>query len=155
MASGAETDRPTRYCRRCGEAAKGEADRCSACGSFLPANEAALIHGGRRFVDGRSPMDEARRVEIRDRVLADLGGADECSEVLRHLVDDFSFACTLRDLLAAHLASAGPLTRRNQQRAALGAWHKASARVEALARRIGTGRKAARVPTLEEVMRGD
>jgi len=97
-------------------------------------------------------MDEAQRVAIRDAVLDDLGGAAEVSEVLRHLVDDFSFACTLRNLLAQHVANVGPLTKRNQKRAALDAWHRVSARVEALARRIGTQRRPAKVPSLTEYL---
>lgn len=98
-------------------------------------------------------MDEAQRVVIRDEVLTDLGGADRCSEVLRALVEDFAFAVVLRDLLAAHLAAVGPLTRRNQKRAALDAWHRASTRVESLATKIGTERRGARVPSLDEFLR--
>ena len=97
-------------------------------------------------------MDESARVEIRDAVLSDLGGPGEVSEVLGRLVDDFSFAVTLRDLLASHLMAVGPLTKRNAQRAALGAWHRASDRAERLGKLIGLERRAAPVPSLQEYM---
>jgi hypothetical protein len=146
---GAET---ARTCQRCELPAEGAEDRCRECGSFLPGNVSALIHGGRRFVDGRSPMDQAQAAEIRRAVVEDLGGEGACSEVMLRLVDDFAFAVTLRDLLAQHLAAVGPLTRRNQKRAALDAWHRASARAEALAAKVGLERRAAPVPSLSEYL---
>lgn len=87
-------------------------------------------------------MEQTRITEIAVAILEDLGGAGEVSEVLARLVDDFSFAVVLRDLLAAHLSAVGPLTKRNQQRAASGAWERASVRAERLAARIGTERLA-------------
>jgi hypothetical protein len=98
-------------------------------------------------------MDQARQVEIRNAVLSDLGGEETISEVLALLVDDFAFACTLRDLLAAHLMAVGPLTKRNAKRAAVDLWHRASARAEGLAKRIGTERRAAHVPSLDEYLK--
>lgn len=144
----------TRRCSKCKAVAEdNDRNTCQQCGSFLPANTAALVHGGRRFVDGRSPMDEAERVAVRNAVLADLGGEDEISQVLRELVEGFAFAVVLRDLLAAHLAAVGPLTKRNRKRAALDAWHTASARVESLAAKIGLERRGAPVPSLDEFLR--
>jgi hypothetical protein len=98
-------------------------------------------------------MDESERVAVRDAVLADLGGDDEVSETLRALVDDFSFAVVLTRLLTQHLTSVGPLTRRGRKRAALDAWHRASARLEGLAAKIGLERRGARVPSLDEYLR--
>ncbi len=145
----------SRLCPKCGTPASGDDDHCQAkgCGSFLPANSAALIHGGRRFVDGRSPMDESERVAVRDAVLSDLGGCGEVSEALRALVDDFSFAVVLTRLLSAHLAAVGPLTKRGRRRAAVDTWYRASARLERLAARIGTERRGAPVPSLDEFLR--
>ncbi len=127
--------------------------QCPKCGRFLPANEVALVHGGRRMQLGRgSPMDEARRVAIRDAVIADLGGADECSAVLIELAGDFASAVSLRDLAWAHIASVGPLTKAGRRRAATDLYLQASQRAERLASRIGTDRKPARVPTLQEFL---
>lgn len=83
-------------------------------------------------------------------MLADLGGEEHVSEVMAQLVEDFAFAAVLRDLLSAYLAASGPLTRAGKRRAALGAWHRASSRVEALARRIGTDRVPAEAESVEE-----
>jgi hypothetical protein len=89
---------------------------------------------------------------IETAVVEDQGGADECSEVQRALIADFAFAVTLRDLLAAHLAAVGPLTAAGKRRAALTSWQQASARVEALAGKIGLQRRAAPVPSLSQYL---
>lgn len=141
-----------RTCKRCRTPAEGDENSCQNCGSFLPGNEAAMVHGGRRFELARSPMDEARRIALRDAVVADLGGEDAVSEVMAALVEDFAFAVVLRDLLAAHLMAVGPLTNRNQKRAAVDAWHRASARAERLATKLGLERKATELPSLTEVI---
>ena len=91
--------------------------------------------------------------EIERAVIEDLGGEAECSEVLLALVHDLSFAVTLRDLLSAHLAAVGPLTKAGKRRAALTSWQQTSARVEALARMIGTQRRPVEVPSLEQYIR--
>ena len=143
-------------CQRCGwqgdKAGSGKG-QCGRCGCFLPTNTAALVHGGRRFRDGMgTPLDEARRAEIVAAVISDLGGEDEISAVLRQLVADFGAACVLRNLAWAHIASVGPLTKAGRQRAVVDLYLKASARVERLAARIGTQRRAAPVPSLQEYL---
>ena len=112
-----------------------------------------MIHGGRRMqLSGGSPLDEARRVAIRDHVLEDIGGAAECSQVLYELVSDFAAACVLRDLCWRHIAAVGPMTSKGRRRAAVSLYLEASARAERLAARIGVDRKAAPVPTLAQYL---
>lgn len=118
----------------------------------MPGNVVRLTHGARRAQAGRSPIDAGRAVQIRDRIFEDLGGQSECSEVLRVLVSDFAFAVVVRDLLAEHLATVGPLTDRYQRRAALQGWDQVSTRVERLAARIGLERRPRRAQTLEEAL---
>ena len=128
---------------------------CPRCGCFVRRNEAAVQHGARRLASGRgTPLDRTRMVQIEADVTEDLGGSDAVSGVMSALVADFAFAVVLRDLLAAHLAATGPLTRAGKKKAAYTTWLQASARAEALARQIGTGRKAAKVPSLDEVLSG-
>ena len=120
---------------------------------FAPGNVAALVHGGRRLQLGRgTSLDEARRVELRDAVLLDLGGQQECSSVLCELVQDFAAAVLLRDVAYAHLAAVGPLTRAGRRRAVVDLYLQASARAERLASQIGTARRPARVPSLHEYL---
>ena len=85
-------------------------------------------------------MDTFHQSEIRAAVLADLGGEEDVSEV------------ALRDLLSAHLAASGPLTKAGKRRAALDAWERASVRCERLAARIGTDRRPRQVPSLAEAL---
>ena len=93
---------------------------CPACGCFLPTIGAALIHGARRLTSGRgTPVDRARMVQIQATVVEDLGGEGAVSVAMATFVDDFAFAVVLRDLLAAHLAAVGPLTKAGKRRAAL------------------------------------
>ncbi len=99
-----------------------------------------------------TPLDRARLVAIRDAVLSDLGGEDEVSEVMRQLVQDFAAAVVLRDLAFAHIASVGPLTKAGRRRAVVALYLEASARAERLAARIGTERRATRVPSLQEYL---
>ena len=121
---------------------------------FRPGNAAALVHGGRRLQLGHgTALDETRRLELRDSVLADLGGKTECSSVLCELVEDFAAAVVLRDTAFGHLAAVGPLTRAGRRRAAVDLYLQASQRAERLANQIGTGRTPARVPSLEEYLR--
>ena len=87
---------------------------------------------------------------IEQAVTEDLGGAAELSEVQRALVADIAFAIVLRDLLSAHLAAVGPLTAAGKRRAALTSWQQASARVEALAGKIGLGRRGKPLPSLSD-----
>ena len=127
--------------------------QCPKCGCWLTGNEAALVHGGRRLQLGEgSPMDEACRVKLRDAVLADLGGRESVSVVMAELVEDFSGACVLRDLVWQHLAAVGPLTKAGRRRAAFDLYLQASQRAERLAARIGTDRVGATVPTITEVL---
>ena len=149
--SGTDTVR----CSRCGtEAEPTGKGQCEKCGCWLPRNEAALVHGGRRLQLGRgSPLDEARRVELRDAVVEDLGGRDDVSTVLYELVEDFSAVCTLRDVAWQHLAAVGPLTRAGRRRAVVDLYLQSSQRAERLAARIGMERKPARVPSLSEYLR--
>ena len=98
-------------------------------------------------------MDRTRMVQIEADVTEDLGGSDAVSGVMSALVADFAFAVVLRDLLAAHLAATGPLTRAGKKKAAYTTWLQASQRVEGLARQIGTGRKAAKIQSVEEFVR--
>ncbi len=97
-------------------------------------------------------MDTFHQSEIRAAVLADLGGEEDVSEVTMRLVEDFAFAVALRDLLSAHLAASGPLTKAGKRRAALDAWERASVRCERLAARIGTDRRPRQVPSLAEAL---
>jgi hypothetical protein len=118
-ASGDPTGAAAVRCSRCGDRAEPTGHgHCARCGAFVRANTAALVHGGRRLQLGREqPIDVARRVDLREAVLADLGGRSECSAVLIALVEDFAAAVLLRDLLFAHLAVSGPLTSAGRKRA--------------------------------------
>lgn len=138
-------------CSRCGTEADEGRNHCEACGCFLPSSSVRLEHGARRLASGRgTPLDRARMSEIEAAVVQDLGGDDQISGVMSALIVDFAFAVVLRDLLSAHLQATGPLTRAGKKKAAYTTWLQASARVEALARRIGTDRRPAKLPTLEE-----
>ncbi len=119
----------------------------------MKGNEAALKHGGRRFAAGAgTPLDEAVVVQLRDSVLADVGGQDAVSAITAELVYDFARACCLRDLAWQHIAAVGPFTKSGKRRAVVALWMEASARVERLGKTIGLERRAISVPTLEEVM---
>ena len=141
-------------CSRCGWAGDPRTTtkgHCPECGCFVPTNTVRVTHGARRLASGRgTPLEQARIVAIEAAVVEDLGGEDMVSEVLGALVTDFAFAVVLRDLLARHFAAVCPLTAAGKRRAALTSWQQASARVEALARQIGTDRRATPVPSLSE-----
>lgn len=122
------------------------------CG-FLPGNPAALKHGARRLeTTGGTALDRTERHAIERAVLEDLGGEEEVSAVLRELVGDFAFCAVLRERLAEHLAIVGPMTRKGRKRAAADMYLAASKRLERLAARIGTDRKAKPVPSLQEYL---
>ena len=131
-----------------------ERGRCPQCGSFMPGNTAALVHGGRRFELGRETvLDTARRIEVCDGVFADLGGRDSLATTLVELVEDFGRAVVLRDLAFDHLAAVGPLSR-GRRRPVVDLYLHASARAEKLAAQIGLKRSERRVPSLTEYLEG-
>jgi len=138
-------------CGRCGTEAAAGRNHCPACGCFMPSSTVRQVHGAKALASGRgTPVDQARMAAIEQAVTEDLGGADELSEVQRALIADCAFAIVLRDLLSAHLAAVGPLTKAGKRRAALTSWQQASARVEALAGKIGLERRAAPTPSLAD-----
>lgn len=144
----------TGRCSGCGSEAPADAGRCPDCGRFLPGNEAVLVHGARRLQDGQeTALQETRRVSLRDAVLEDLGGEENVSEVLSELVEDFASAVQLRDVAWAHIAAVGPLTKAGRRRAVVDLYLQASRRAEPLAKEIGTERREAPVPSLEEALR--
>lgn len=134
------------------------ADGCFALGNpygekFKVGNEKRLDHGLRRRQRGSgAALDVARRVALRDAVIADLGGADSVSAVLNELVTDFANACTLRDVCFGHLALVGPTTSAGRRRSIVSLYLEASHRAASLAGAIGTSRKPARVPSLDQYL---
>lgn len=163
---GAQTCGPASACGCGSTLPPTEHGQCPACGrwragntaglKFEPGNEVALVHGMRqlrdRLADEGSPLDQPARIELRDRVLADLGGSPEVSAVLAALVDDFAAAVVLRDFAFSHLAAVGPLTRAGRRRAVVDLYLQASARAERLGGQIGTARRQAQVPSLAEYL---
>lgn len=142
-------------CSRCREEIVPEdPGRCPNCKVFVKGNEAALTHGARRLLEGAgSPLDEARRVELRDTVLADLGGELECSAVLVELVESFAEAVLIRETAWAYMAAVGPMKRGGGTRPVVDLYWQANRRVERLAKRIGTERRSAEV-TLSDYVEG-
>lgn len=132
-------------CRRCGwsgDLAEAPGGACPQCRSFLPGNQRQLVHGLRRLRGGGgSPLDESRRREVEAAIAADLGGADELSEIARSLVRDLAAAIVLRDSCHAHLAALGPFTSTGKRRPAVDLYLAVSARCERLGALLGLSRR--------------
>jgi hypothetical protein len=69
-------------CAKC-SAHVPQANQCSACGAFIPGNEANLRHGLRRYqASGVLPADLKVDVDtFRDQLVADQGGLDDLTAV--------------------------------------------------------------------------
>jgi hypothetical protein len=111
------------------------------CGKYVAGNTGHLLHGTRRL--RWTPQDIARRKELSEAILLDLGGS--MSAVQRELVTDFANTCIFRDHLSEYLEQVGPLTERGNRRAVLDSYLAASARVERLASQI-RGQQSAPAP---------
>jgi hypothetical protein len=139
-------------CPQCGVEGK-PGGHCSKCGGFMPANKAAETHGLSRWQGGKStPLDIQARDEHVKNLLADKGGATECSAVLQPQLVDLAQAIQLRDAAWSFIAVVGPWTRAGRQRPATGLYLAASARAQALAAQVGLGRAPAKVPSLQEYL---
>jgi hypothetical protein len=129
------------HCDECGvDVVPAGRGLCPTCGRFLPGNEVALIHGGRRMATPKER--ESRRTELRDQVMADLGG--DLPPIIREVAEDFVSACVLRDILNEHLEVVGPLTQRGNRRAAMDMYLATSARIERLSVQLNAYREERR-----------
>jgi len=123
--------------------------RCPRCGRFLPGNEAALVHGGRRLQE-RGPADvlqQARQDEVRTGLLTDLGDTPSTAKgiVINRLVETTLLAeVTWQDIKAR-----GAFTGRGRRRAVVDLYLAASDRAARLAQVLGLERKPKDALTLD------
>ena len=122
---------------------------------FLPANEAALRHGLRRYQDnGRLPADLAAYVrDFRTELIADQGGEDDLTAIRLGLVNKL---CDLE--VATRLLMAEVVKRGIDSRPGKAAWASALRTIETwhrVAGTLGLDRRAEPAATLAEVMAAD
>lgn len=123
-------------------------------GRWRPGNTAALVLCGRRLAlcGHQDALQVARRDEIREGLVADLGGEPELSTAKRVVVDRLAEAELLAQVYFAHLSEARPMTERGRTRAATLAYVQASDRVARLAGQLGLERRARSVATATEIL---
>lgn len=133
-------------CSRCGHigepVGKGQ---CAECRCWLPGNDAALVHGARRFVDTGLLPDDLRGYvgQFAEDVIADLGGEAELSTLQRGLVSSIAELEATRLLLLDFALRSGTDTKRGRDALAL---HGATVdRWARLARIIGLRREPKQV----------
>ena len=129
--------------------------QCSACGRWVPGNVANLRHGLRRYQDTGILPDDLReyRAERYAELVEALGGEDELSPQRAMLA---GHAINL-EVTAALQLDFGIRTGADKKRGreALGDYRATVTTLKGVLAALGLERKAVRVPTLEEVMRGD
>ena len=113
-----------------------------------------MTHGGRRLAlsGPQHGLQAARRDEIREGLVADLGGESELSTAKRVVVDRLAESVLLAEVFFAYLRQAGPMTERGRTRAVTSAYFSAADRVARLAGQLGLERRARPVPTATEIL---
>jgi hypothetical protein len=135
-------------------------DRRHVNGKFAAGNTAAMTHGAfSRQVRGALLPEQSEALAALDAerrlIEDDLGGAESLSVLTRDLVTRYQELSLVADHLGRKLVTEGPLTTKGHQRAALTAYLSVVDRLHRLAIALGLERKAKRVPSLTEVMRGE
>ena len=126
------------------------ANRCATCGITVPLTRLAEQHGAttleRRGVGALPPTFQAVRQERVDRMLVDLGGAENLSELERGLVERAGQLSAMLDLFEADFEARGMWTARGRQRSSVAAYLSTLDRYDRLAMRVGLARRAKQVP---------
>ena len=136
-------------CSRCGATSPAGLTNCGTCGVFLPANEANLRHGLRRFqTTGRLPEDLRVTVEeFREAVISDQGGLEELSAVRAGLVRVLVDAEVIRRMSLNEAVKRGIDSRPG--RAALQLWLAATDRWVRVGALLGLERRTREIPFAE------
>lgn len=132
--NGAAVESSRVECLGCGHAGEPVGrGQCSACGRFLPHNEAGLVHGGRRD----RPLMDPEDAPLFQEWAADLGGVEELSTAARVLLRRAAEAdAVCQSALDYVLNSRESLTAARVQRA-LDTLHKHTGTMLACARLLG------------------
>jgi hypothetical protein len=135
---------PVTVCR-CGVENPVDASKCVACGRFLSANRSAEVHGAvtiARRGDGVLPVAarQARQERI-ERMLVDLGGADELSQLSLGLVDRAAQLSVMLDTYEQDFERRGMWTATGRQRASVTVYLAILDRYDKLAMRLGLERR--------------
>jgi hypothetical protein len=144
----------TTRCRRCGRADDGNVDRRCACGALLPGNAAAVTHGA--YTNRARVPDHLARTaaELREAVLADLGGVDELSALEIEVIHRLCDLAIVANRAIADMSTNGIMTPAGKPRPAVAVLLQTTDRISRLAEQIGLKRRAKRVPSLQEYLNG-
>jgi len=122
----------------------------NADGTAGVGNLLALKHGAYARQLVTRPELQAEIASREREVVADLGGAEQLSAVMRQLVTRYVQTGVIADALAADVFDRGPLTSKGRARAAVSLFLQVLDRQHRLALALGLERRTRRVPTLEE-----
>ena len=127
-------------CRRCRVVNEMWQPKCHACGSFLPGNLVALVHGGRRLQQ-HGPTDglqQARQDQVRDGLLADAGS--ELSTARGIVIDRLAEVTLLAESTWLDIKTKGWKTPGGRRRPVVDLYMSASAAAARLAQVLGLAR---------------
>jgi len=139
-------------CSRCGTDVPAGTTNCTACGCFVPRNEASLRHGLRRYRDNRvlPPELEADVTAFRNELIADQGGVHEMTAVRAGLIGMLVDCEVGRRLLMAEVVRRGIDSRPGRA-----AYEKLLSTIDRWARianTLGLDRRAHPGPSLAEYL---
>ncbi|HVL66534.1 MAG TPA: hypothetical protein VM364_04645 [Vicinamibacterales bacterium] len=139
-------DMPVRHCRGCRADVQTTGSHCPR-GHFLPANTAALVHGGRsRQVKlGALPQQAEALAMIATheaQLVADLGGPANVSTVARALIRRFVEVDLITDFVRTNILEQGVFTTKGRTRAAVSLLMQLADRQARLGQVLGIRREA-------------
>jgi hypothetical protein len=143
---------PTAVCS-CGttERHASNADMCRN-GHFVRNNAARRIHGVRAFeTNGDRAIPEDLRISADDmaaRVIADKGGLENCSTLLREYIQQTRNIRVVLDLLSRDMVQHGLFTQKKRVRNVFQRWLETLDRFDRFATKVGLEREARQVASL-------
>jgi hypothetical protein len=152
-----ETPPPDPICS-CGATTQHTADphRC-ARGHALPGNQLHRVHGAYSFRDrGDASLPPDLRISADDmagRVIADKGGIENCSTLLREYIQQTRNIRVVLDLLSRDMVENGLFTQKKRVRNVFLRWLETLDRFDRFATKVGLDREARQVPSLQDYLR--
>jgi hypothetical protein len=140
-----------RVCGRCGASNAPDADRCTACQSWLPGNAGAVTTGIYRRnqpIDLRQSADE-----IIAGIIADRGGVEQLTTTERATIRNLGDVAVLLRLLTNEMAKGGLLTPGGNVRQVYSQYLAGLDRFDRLVARIGLDRRAKKVTSMMDAIR--
>ncbi len=136
----------------CGAGPHATKDGICARGHAIAGNQLRRTHGMYSFRDrGNAAISDDLRISADDmaaRILADKGGIENCSTLLREYIQQTRNVRVVLDLLSRDMVENGLFTRSKRVRNVFQRWLETLDRFDRFATKVGLEREARQVPSL-------